>query len=111
MNDAESAIKAETEVAAANALDMQQRIFRFEKLRHDRFPSNSYQNTVDWRNTSFGLRMPTCERLSKLRCLMDWVLDVFTSMPAHFREQVNGFTNPTLRGILRTRSADDTIQD
>ena len=33
-------------------------------------------------------------------CLTGWALDKFTSMPAHFREKVDGFEEPTLDRML-----------
>ena len=33
-------------------------------------------------------------------CLTGWALDEFTSMPAHFREEVDGFEEPTLGRML-----------
>ena len=33
-------------------------------------------------------------------CLTGCALDEFTSMPAHFREEVDDFPDPTLRGML-----------
>ena len=33
-------------------------------------------------------------------CLTGWALDEFLSMPAHFREEVDGFEEPTLGRML-----------
>ena len=33
-------------------------------------------------------------------CLTGWALDEFTSMPAHFRDEVDGFGEPTLGRML-----------
>ena len=33
-------------------------------------------------------------------CLMSWALDDFTSLPAHFREEIEGYDEPTLARML-----------
>ena len=33
-------------------------------------------------------------------CLTGWALDEFTSMPAHFRQEVDGFEKPKLGRML-----------
>ena len=93
---------AEAAVAAANALDRQQGVFRFGTIRPDRFPSSSYQNWADWRKHFAWVAdanrwddeqaLPTCRT--------GWALDEFTSMPAHFREEMEGFEPPTLARML-----------
>ena len=83
----------------------QQGVFGFGTIRPDRFPSSSYQNWRDWRkhfawiadanrldNEQARMVLPTC--------LTGWALDEITSMPAHFREEVDGFEEPTLGRML-----------
>ena len=101
MNDGDRQLMAEAAVAAANALDRQQDVFGFGTIRPDRFPSSSYQNWADWRkhfawvadanqwdNEQARMVLPTC--------LTGWALEEFTSMPAHFQEEMEGFEPPTL---------------
>ena len=105
MNEQDRQLMAEAAVAAANALDRQQRVFGFGTIRPDRFPSNSYQNWADrrkhfawvadanrWDDEQARMVLPTC--------LTGWALDEFTSMPVHFREEVDGFDDPTLGRML-----------
>ena len=93
------------EAAVANALDRQQGRFGFGTIRPDRFPSNSYQNWSDWRKHfawfADANRWEDEQARMVLRtCLTGCALDEFTSMPAHFREEVDDFPDPTLRGML-----------
>ena len=96
---------AEAAVAEANALDRQQGMFGFGTIQPDRFPSNSYQTWADcrkhfawvaeanrWEEEQATMVLPTC--------LTGWALSEFTSIPAHFREEVDGFPDPTLGGML-----------
>ena len=105
MNEEYRQLMAEAAVAAANALDRQQGVFGFGTIRPDRFLSSSYQNWADWRkhfacvadanrwdNEQARMVLPTC--------LTAWALDEFTSMPAYFREEVEGFEPPTLAAML-----------
>ena len=105
MNDQARQLIAEAAEAAANALDRQQGVFGFGTIRPDRFPSSSYQNWRDWikhfawiadanrwDDEQAKMGLPTC--------LTGWALDEFTSMPAHFREGVDGLEEPTLGRML-----------
>ena len=105
MNDEERQLMAEAAVAAANALDRQQGVFGFGTIRPDRFPSTSYQNWADWRKhfawVADANRWDDEQaRMVLPTCLTGWALDEFTSMPAHFREEVDGFDEPTLGRML-----------
>ena len=105
MNDQDRALMAEAAVAAANALDKQQGMFGFGTIRPDRFPSNSYRNWADWRKhfawvADANRWEDEQARMVLPTCLTGWALDEFTSMPAHFREDVAGFPYPTLGGML-----------
>ena len=105
MNDEERQLMAEAAVAAANALDRQQGVFGFGTIRPDRFPSTSYQNWADWRKhfawVADANRWDDEQaRMVLPTCLTGWALDEFTSMPAHFREEVEGFDEPTLGRML-----------
>ena len=96
MNDQDRQLIAEAAVAAANALDRQQEMFEFGTIRPDRFPSSSYQNWRDWRNHFAWIadanRWDDEPAIMVLpTCLTGWALDEFTSMQAHFREEVDGF--------------------
>ena len=105
MNDQERQLMAEAAVAAANALDRQQGVFGFGTIRPDRFPSSSYQNWRDWRKHFAWIADANRwddeqARMVLPTCLTGWALDEFTSMPAHFREEVEGFDEPTLGRML-----------
>ena len=105
MNDQDRQLMAEAAVAAANALDRQQGVFGFGTIRPDRFPSNSYQNWADWRKhfacVADANRWDDEQaRMVLPTCLTGWALDEFTSMPAHFRQEVDGFDEPTLGRML-----------
>ena len=105
MNDQDIQLIAEAAVAAANALDRQHGVFEFGTIRPDRFPSSSYQNWRDWRKhfawiadaNRWDDEQP---RMVQPTCLTGWALDEFTSMPAHFREEVDGFEKPKLGRML-----------
>ena len=101
MNDQDRQLIAEAAVAAANALDRQQGVFGFGTIRPDRFPSSSYQNSRDWRKHFAWIADANRwddeqARMVLPTCLTGWALDEFPSMPAHFREEVDGFEEPTL---------------
>ena len=105
MNDEDRQLMAEAAVAAANALDRQQAVFGFGTIRPDRFPSSSYQNWADWRKhfawvTDANRWDDEQARMVLPTCLTGWALDEFTSMPAHFREEVDGFAEPTLGRMI-----------
>ena len=105
MNDNDRAALVEAAVAAANALDRQQGVFGFGTIRPDRFPSSSYQNWADWRKhfawvADANRWEDEQARLVFPTCLTGWALDEFTSMPAHFREEEDGFPAPTLARML-----------
>ena len=105
MNDGDRQLMAEAAVAAANALDRQQGVFGFGTIRPDRFPSSSYQNWADWRKhfawVADANRWDDEQaRMVLPTCLTGWALDEFTSMPAHFREEMEGFEPPTLAAML-----------
>ena len=105
MNDQDRQLMAEAAVAVANALDRQQGMFGFGTIRPDRFTSNSYQNWADWRKhfawVADANRWDDEQaRMVLPTCLTGWALDEFTSMPAHFREEVDGFDDPTLGRML-----------
>ena len=105
MNDQDRQLIAEAAVAAANALDRQQGVFGFGTIRPDRLPSSSYQNWRDWRNYFAWIADANRwddeqARMVLPTCLTGWALDEFTSMPAHFREEVDGFEEPTLGRML-----------
>ena len=92
-------------MAAANALDRQQVVFGFGTIRSDRFPSSSYQNRADWRKhfawAADANRWDDEQaRMVLPTCLTGWALDEFTSMPAHYREEMEGFEPPTLAAML-----------
>ena len=84
---------------------MQQGVFGFGKIRPDRFPSRSYQNWAYWRK-HFAWVADTNRledeqaRMVLPTCLRSWALDDFTSMPAHFREEIEGYDEPTLAKML-----------
>ena len=105
MNDQDRALMAKAAVAAANALDRQQRMFGFGTIRPERFLPSSYHNWADWRkHFAWVVDANRWEdeqaRIVLRTCLTGWALDEFTSMPAHFREEVDGFPDPTLGGML-----------
>ena len=105
MNDGDRQLMAEAAVAAANALDRQQGVFGFGTIRPDRFTSSSYQNWADWRKhfawVADANRWDDEQaRMILPTCLTGWALDEFTSMPAHFREEMEGFEPPTLARML-----------
>ena len=105
MNDDDRAALAEAAVAAANALDRQQGVFGFGTIRPDRFPSSSYQNWADWRKhfawvADANRWEDEQARMVLPTCLTRCALDEFTSMPAHFREEEDGFPAPTLARML-----------
>ena len=88
-------------MAAANTLDRQQRVFGFGTIRPDRLTSSSYQNCRDWREhfawIPDAIRWEDEQATIVLpTCLIGWALYDFTSKPAHFREEVDGFEEPTL---------------
>ena len=105
MNDQDRQLITEAAVAAANALDRQQGVFGFGTIRPDRFPSSSYRNWQDWR-IHFAWIADANQwddeqaRMVLPACLTGWALDEFTSMPAHFREEIDGFEEPTLGRML-----------
>ena len=105
MNDEDRQLMAEAAVVAANALDRQQGVFGFGTIRPDRFLSSSYQNWVDWRKhfawvTDANRWDDEQARMVLPTCLTGWELDEFTSMPAHFSEELEGFEPPTLAAML-----------
>ena len=105
MNNQDRQLIAEAAVAAANALDRQQGVFGFGTIRPDRFPSSSYQNWRDWRKHFAWIADANRwddeqARMVLPTCLTGWALDEFTSMPAHFREEVDEFEEPTLGRML-----------
>ena len=104
-NDGDRQLMAEAAVAAANALDRHQGVFGFGTIRPDRFPSSNYQNWADcrkhfawvadairWDDEQARMVLPTC--------LTGWALDEFTSMTAHYPEELEGFEPPTLAAML-----------
>ena len=105
MKDQDRQLIAEAAVAAANALDRQQGVFRFGTIRPDRFPSSSYQNWRDWRKhfawiADVNRWDDQQTRIVLPTCLTGWALVEFTSMPAHFREEVGVFEEQTLGRML-----------
>ena len=105
MNDQDRQLIAETAVAAAHALDRQQGVFGFGTIRPDRFPLSNYQNWRYWRN-HFAWTAdanPWDDEQARMvlpTCLIVWALDEFRSLPAHFRQEVDGFEEPTLCRML-----------
>ena len=92
-------------VAATNALDRQQGVFGFGTIRPDRFPSSSYLNWADWRKhfawVADANRLADDQAMMVLpTCLTSWALDKITSMPAQFREEIEGYDEPTLSKML-----------
>ena len=90
MKNEERALIAEAAVAAANALDRQQGMFRFGTIRPDRLPSFNYQNWADWRkHFAWVVDVNRWEdeqgRMVLPTSLTGWALDEFTSMTAHYR--------------------------
>ena len=105
MNDQDRQLIAEAAVAAANALDRQQEVFGFGTIRPDRFPSGSYQNWRDWKKHFAWIADANRwddehARMVLPTCLTGWAWDEFTSMAAHFREEVDEFDEPTLGRLL-----------
>ena len=105
MEEQDRRLIAEAAVAAANALDRQQGVFRIETIRPDRFPSSTYQNWADWRKHFAWVADVNRWEYEQARmvlptCLTSWALDEFTSMLAHFREEIEGCDEPTLARIL-----------
>ena len=105
MNDGDCQLMAEAAVAAENALDRQQVVFGFGTIRPDRFPSSSYQNWADWRKhfawVADASRWDDEQaRMVLPTCLTGWALDEFTSIPAHYRKEMEGFEPPTLAAML-----------
>ena len=96
MEDKDRRLIAEAAVAAANTLDRQQDVFGFGTKRPHRFPSSSYQNWADWRNRWEDEQA----RMVLLICFTSWALEEFTSVPAHFREEIEGYDEPTLARML-----------
>ena len=103
MEEQDRRLIAEAAVAIANALDRQQSVFGFGTIRPDRFPYSSYQNWVDWRK-HFAWVVNRWEdeqaRMVLSTCLKIWAVDEFTSMPAHFREEIESYDKPTLARLL-----------
>ena len=95
----------ERAAAATNTLDRQQGMFGFGTIRPDRFPSCNYQSWTDWRkhfawvvdDNRWGDEQA---RMVLPTSLTSWALDEFMSMPAHFREEIDGFPEPTLGRML-----------
>ena len=92
-------------MAAANALDRQQGVFGFGTIRPDRFPSSNYQNWADWRKhfawvADANPRDDEKARMVLPTCLTGWALDELTSMPAHFREEMEEFEPLTLAAMM-----------
>ena len=105
MNGKDRQLMSEAAVAVANALDRQQGVFGFGTLGPDRFPSSIYQNWADWRKhfvwVADANRWDDEQALMVLpTCLTGWALDEFTSMPARFCEEIEGFEPPTLARML-----------
>ena len=105
MEEQDRRLIAEAAVAAANALDIQQGVFGFGTIRPDRFSSSTYQNWADWRKHFAWLADANRwddeqTRMMLPTCLTGWVLDEFTKIPAHFREENDGFEEPTLGRML-----------
>ena len=105
MIDQDRQLIAEATVAAAIALDRQHGMFGFGTIRSDRFPSSSYQNWRDWRKHFAWVADANRWDDEQARrvlptCLTGWALNAFTSMPAHFREEYDGFEEPTLGRML-----------
>ena len=104
-NDQDRQLIAEAAMAAANALDRQQGVFGFGTIQPDRFPSSIYQNWRDWRKHFAWIADANRwddeqARMVLPTCLTGWALDEFTSMPAHFRKEVDGLEEPTLGRML-----------
>ena len=105
MEEQDRRLIAEAVVAAANALERQQGVFGFGTIRPDRFPSSTYQNWADWRKhfawvADANQWEDEQARMVLPTCLTSWALDEFTSMPAHFREEIEGYEEPTLARML-----------
>ena len=105
MNDQERALMAEAAVAAKKALERQQGMFGFETIRLDRFSSKSYQNWADWSKHFAWVADANWWEDKQARmvlptCLTGWALEKFSSMPAHFRKEVDGLPDPPLGGML-----------
>ena len=103
MEKHERRLIAEAAVAIANALDRQQSVFGFGTIRLDRFTSSSYQNWADWRKHFAWVADADRWEAEQARmvlptCLNIW--DDFTSMPAHFREEIEGYDELTLARML-----------
>ena len=101
MNNQDRQLNAEAAVAAAYALDRQQGVIGFGTIRPDRFPSSSYQNWRDWRKHFAWIADANRwddeqARMMMSTCMTGWAFNEFTSMPAHFQEEVDGFEEPTL---------------
>ena len=105
MEEHDRQLIAEAAVAIANALDRQQVVFGFGTIWQDRFPSSSYQNWAElrkhfalvadanrWEDEQARMVLPTCLKI--------WAVDNFTSMPAHFREEIEGYDELTLARML-----------
>ena len=80
-------------------------MFRFGTIRPDWFPSSNYQNWRDWRKHFAWIADANRWDVEQARmvlptCLTGWALYEFTSMPAHFRDEVDGFKEPTLGRML-----------
>ena len=105
MSKEERALIAEAAVAAAGALYRQQRMFGFGTIRPDRFPSCNYQNSVDWRkHFAWVVDANRWEdeqaRMVLPASLTGWAIDEFTKKQANFREEIDGFPQPTLGRML-----------
>ena len=105
MEEQDRRLIAEAVIAAANALDRQQGVFGIGTIRPDRFPSSSYQNWADWRKhfawvADANRWQDEQARMVRPTFLTSWVLDKFTSLPAHLREKIEGYDEPTLARML-----------
>ena len=86
-------------------LERKQGVFGFGTIRPDRFPSSTYQNWADWRKQFTWVANASRwedEQASMVlpTCLSSWALDEFTSMPAHFRDEIEGYDEPALARML-----------
>ena len=97
---------AEAVVAAANALDRQQGVFGFGTIRPDRFPSSSYQNWADWRKHFAWIADANRWEDEQARMVLPACLtrglwtNLQACLPAYFREEIEGFDEPTLARML-----------
>ena len=105
MEDKDRRLTLEAVVAAANALDRQQGVFGIGTIRPDRFQSSTYQSWAGWRKLFAWVADANRWEDEQARmvlptCLTSWALDEFTNMPAHFREEIEGYDEPTLARML-----------